>query len=222
MTKIQRYCYFALGLLAVLYFSTAVSLAQRITESRSTTLSNIESSAIREPSGRTESIVQLPIDPFAVLPAADALILVDLKRFISDALPRLLVDEQDARALVMALPNQKPIELLDPLRIQRVVIGLRYSKPQDEKSSSDFEVVTVVHSGEAIRLAAIIRSRGPVNTGNNNTPGSLSISRSQNRLNQRGRRRLLRVRTNPNGPSWRLTQILSFSVSQPTCAQASI
>lgn len=51
MTKIRTHCYSALGLLVVLYFSTAVSLAQKTTEPGSTTT---------------------VIDPFAVLPASDA------------------------------------------------------------------------------------------------------------------------------------------------------
>lgn len=163
MTKVQTHCYSALGLLAVLYISTAVSLAQRTTESGSTTTTTIVSSAIREPSCRTENtgdIVQIPIDPFSVLPASDALIVLDLKRFSSDAVPRLLVGEQDARALVIALTDPKTTELLDPRAIQRLVVGLRYGKPQDEKSPSDFEVVTVAQSSEAGELSTLIRSRG--------------------------------------------------------------
>ena len=113
MTKVQRHCSSALGLLAILYASTAVSLAQRPRESSSTTTSSIMSSAIRDPSWRIDStgdLVQVAIDPFAVLPEADALLALDLKRFTSDVVPRLLVGEPDARALVIAFPDPKTIE----------------------------------------------------------------------------------------------------------------
>jgi tetratricopeptide (TPR) repeat protein len=120
-------------------------------------------SAIRDSSWRTESpgnLVQIPIDPFAVLPASDALIVLDLKRVSSDVIPRLLIDEQDARALVIGLPNPKTIQLLDPRAIQRLVIGFRYSNLQNEKRPDDFDVVTVAQSSEAGQLSTLIRSRG--------------------------------------------------------------
>ncbi|HEY0763913.1 MAG TPA: tetratricopeptide repeat protein [Pyrinomonadaceae bacterium] len=163
MTKIQRYCYCALGLLAILNISTGASLAQRNMESGSPTTPTIASSAIRNPSWRTEStgdVLQIPVDPFSVLPASDALIMLDLKRFSSDVVPRLLIGEQDARALVIALADPKTIELLDPRAVQRAVVGFRYSKSQAEKSSSDFEVVTVAQSSEAGQLPTLIRTRG--------------------------------------------------------------
>jgi tetratricopeptide (TPR) repeat protein len=163
MTKVQRHCSSALGLIAILYISTAVSLAQRPKESSSTTTRTM-SSAIRDPSRRTESsgdLVQIAIDPFAVLPAADALLVLDLKRFTSDVVPRLLVGEPDARALVIAFPDPKTIELLDPRAVQRVVAAFRYSNLQDEKSPNDFDVVTVAQSSEAGHLPTLIRSRAP-------------------------------------------------------------
>ena len=147
MIKVKTYCYSALGFLAVVYLSTFVSLAQN--------------SPMRESSRPTAGDRgQITFDPFAVLPASDALIMLDLKRFSSDAVPRLLVGEPDARALVIALPDPKTIELLDPRSIQRLVVGLRYSKPQDAKSAGDFEVVTVAQSSEAGQLPTLIRSRG--------------------------------------------------------------
>src|SRR5215216_4336845 len=106
MTKIQRHCSSTLSLLAILYISTSVSLAQKPRESSPAT------NAIRTES--TGDLGQTPIDLFGVLPASDALIVLDLKRVSSDALPRLLVDEQDARALVIALADPKRDQLLDP------------------------------------------------------------------------------------------------------------
>src|ERR1043165_2879796 len=162
MTKVQRYCSLALGTVAILYISTTVSLAHRPKESNSTTTNAIMISAIRDSSWRTESpgnLVQIPIDPFAVLPASDALIVLDLKRVSSDVIPRLLIDEQDARALVIGLPNPKTIQLLDPRAIQRLVIGFRYSNLQNEKRPDDFDVVTVAQSSEAGQLSTLIRSR---------------------------------------------------------------
>lgn len=137
MIKIQRHCPSALGLLAILYISTAVSLAQK---------------------PNTGDLVQTPIDPFAVMPASDALIVLDFKRFGSDVVPRLLAGEQEARALVIGVLDPKKIELLDPRAIQRVVIGFHYHTPQ--KDPSDFDVVTVAQSSEAGQLPALIRTRG--------------------------------------------------------------
>ena len=137
MTKIQTRFYSALGLLAILCLSTAVSLAQRTTESATT------------------------IDPFSVLPASDGLIVVDLKRFSSSAVPRLLVDEQAARALVIALFDPITTELIDPRAVQRSVVGLRYSNSGDDKNPWDVEAVTVAQSSEAGQLPTLIRSRGP-------------------------------------------------------------
>src|SRR5687767_12911537 len=105
MTQVQHHYGSALALLAVLSVSAVVSLAQRTTESHSTTTTTIGNSATGEPSPRTEltgSIVQTPIDPFAVLPASDALLVLDLKRFTSDVVPRLLTGDQNARTLVIA------------------------------------------------------------------------------------------------------------------------
>ena len=163
MTKLQGHCSSALGLLAILCISTAVSLAQRPRESSSTTTST-----------KTSTADPVQIDPFAVLPASDVLIVLDLKRFTSDVVPRLLVDEPEARALVVVPP--KTIELLDPRAIQRFIAGFRYSNPQNEKS--DFEVVTVAQSSEAGKLPALIRAGGLENTGKNSTPEGFSISRS--------------------------------------------
>ena len=132
MSKVQRHCTSALGLLAIICISTAVSLAQSSRD----------------------------IDPFAVLPASDAVLMLDLKRFKSDVVPRLLVDEPNARALVIASADPKLIQLLDPQAIQLVVAGVRYSKPPNDKTSSDFEVVTIAQSSDAGQLPAIIRSRG--------------------------------------------------------------
>jgi tetratricopeptide (TPR) repeat protein len=146
MTKVQRHCSSALGLLAILYISTAVSLGQTARKS-----SPVESNS---------NHVQTPIDPFAVLPPSDALIVLDLKRFSSDVVPRLRVDEPEARALVIAFPDAKTIDLLDPRAVQRVVAAFRYRKPQDEKSPSDFDVVTVAQSSEAGQLPDLIRSKG--------------------------------------------------------------
>jgi tetratricopeptide (TPR) repeat protein len=134
MTKIQRHCYFAVKLLVTLCISTAVSLAQRPTET--------------------------PNDPFAVMPASDALLVLDLNRLQSEVVPRLLLNEPDARALVIALPDPKTIDLLDPRAVQRVVVGFRFINSLDEKTPSDFEVVTVAQSSEAGQLPALIRSRG--------------------------------------------------------------
>lgn len=130
MTKVQRLCCAALGVLAVLSSSTVASFAQKTTEP----------------------------DLFAVLPASDTLILLDFNRISSDVLPRLLVDERDARALVIALPESNTVDLLDPRALQRLVIGFRYADPKDEKS--DFAAVTVAQSSDAGQLPALIRSRG--------------------------------------------------------------
>lgn len=159
MTKTQRHCCAALGLLAILYISTAVSLAQSSRESGAATTST----AIRDPSLRTKSIddlVQVPIDPFAILPVSDALLVLDLNRVKSDVVPRLLVGEPDTRALVIAPPNPKTIDLLDPRAVQRLVVGFRFTNPQNEKSPTDFEVVTVAQSSEAAQLSTLIQSRG--------------------------------------------------------------
>jgi Flp pilus assembly protein TadD len=133
MYKVKSHCSSALGLLAVICISTAASLAQTPKES---------------------------IDPFAVLPASDALIVLDLKRFSSDVIPRLLVDDPDARALVIASADPKTIDLLDPRAIQRLVAGFRYTTQQNEKTPSDFAVVAIAQSSEAGQLPALIRSRG--------------------------------------------------------------
>jgi tetratricopeptide (TPR) repeat protein len=134
MTKLQTRFYFALGVLAVLYLSATVSPAQTGTP--------------------------VPGDPFAVVPASDALILVDLKRFSSDAIPRLLVDEPEARALVLGIPDPKTVELLDARAMHRMVVGLRYSKSRDGQTPFDFDLVVVAQSSEAGQLPALIRSRG--------------------------------------------------------------
>jgi tetratricopeptide (TPR) repeat protein len=134
MFKFPRHCLSALGLLTILFISTAVSLAQKPGESSATTA----------------------IDPFAVLPSSDALIVVDLKRFSSDLVPQLLTNDPDARALVIVSPDPKTIELLDPRAVQRVITGFRYN----EKSPSDFDVVTVAQSSDAGQLQNLIRSRG--------------------------------------------------------------
>ena len=126
MTTVQKHFYSVLGVLAVLCISTAISLAQTTTT-----------------------------DPFAVLPPSDALITLDLKRFYSDAVPRLLVNEQEARLLVTALPDLRTVDLLNPRSVQRLVVGIRYNHSQ-----TDFEVVTVAQSSEAGQLPAFIQSRG--------------------------------------------------------------
>jgi len=130
MTKTQKHCYFALNLLVILCISTSVSLAQT------------------------------PKDPFAVMPAADALLVLDLNRLQTEVLPRLLLSEPEARALVIALPDPKTIDLLDPRAVQRAVVGFRFIMPVDEKTPPDFEVITVAQSSEAGQLPALIRSRG--------------------------------------------------------------
>jgi len=139
MTKVHRHFYSALSLLAILCISAAVSPAQRTTESGSTTTTTI--------------------DPFAVLPSADALMVVDLKRVINDAVPRILVNEPAARALVLALYDSKTIDLLDPRTIQRSVVAFRYGNSKDEKNPDDFDVVTVAQSSEAGQLPTLIHNR---------------------------------------------------------------
>jgi len=145
MFKVQSHCSSALRLLAVLCISTAVSVAQK-------------------PSSHTESsrnLVQAPIDAFAILPASDAVIVLDLKRSYGEMFPQILVDEPDLRALVMAAsPDTKTAQLLDPRAVQRVVAGIRYNKPPDEKTPSDFSVITIAQSNEAGQLPALIRSKG--------------------------------------------------------------
>jgi hypothetical protein len=133
MYKLQSHCSSALALLAIICISTAASLAQTPKES---------------------------IDPFAVLPASDALIVIDLNRFTSDAIPRLLVDDPDARALVLGTTDPKTIDLLDPRAIQRFVAGLHYTTPPNEKTPTDFVIVTIAQTTEAGQLPALIRSRG--------------------------------------------------------------
>lgn len=132
MTKLQTHCRSALGLLATLCLSTTVSLAQ-----------------------------QTPIDPFTVLPASDTLLVLDLKRVSTELVSRLLVNEPDARALVIALPDPKTIDLLDPRAIQHVVVAFHYTNPQNEKTASDFNVVTVAQSSEAAQLPTLIHNRRP-------------------------------------------------------------
>jgi tetratricopeptide (TPR) repeat protein len=141
MNKLQRHSSSAFCLLAILCISSAVSLAQSSKESNS-------------------ALAQTSIEPFAILPASDALVVLDLKRFKSDFVPRLLVDEPKARALVIGTADPKMIQLLDPQAIQRLVVGVRYSIPPNEKSPTDFEVVTIAQSSEAGQLPALIRSRG--------------------------------------------------------------
>src|ERR1044071_5954598 len=145
MFKVQSHCSSALRLLAILCISTAVSVAQK-------------------PSSHTESsrnLVQAPVDAFAVLPASDAVIVLDLKRFYGEMIPRLLVDEPDVRALVLAAsPDATTPQLLDPRGAQRAVVGIRYNKPPDEKTPSEFSVITVAQSNEAGELPALIRSKG--------------------------------------------------------------
>lgn len=133
MHKLQSHCSSTIGLLVILCVSTAVSLAQRPKE---------------------------PIDPFAVLPPSDALIVLDFNRYSSEMIPRLLIDEPDARALVIAPTDSNMPELLDSRAIQRLVVGVRYKAPQNEKIPSDVEVVTVAQSSEAGQLPALIRSKG--------------------------------------------------------------
>ena len=105
MIKIQRHCSSAFALLALLCLSGAVSLAQKPRESNSTTSPAIKSSASSDPSRRIDSIsgpVQIPLDPYTVLPPADALLMLDLKRFTSDVVPRLLVGEPFDRAIAIS------------------------------------------------------------------------------------------------------------------------
>src|SRR5690242_5511360 len=144
MSKVQSHCSSALVLLAILCISTVVSLAQK-------TSSQTESA--RNP-------VQAPIEAFAVLPSSDAVIVLDLKRSYGELFSQILVDEPDARALVIAVPVQTA-ELFDPRAVQRVVIGIRYNKPPDEKTPSDISVITVAQSNEAGQLPGLIRSKGP-------------------------------------------------------------
>lgn len=134
MKKLQTRCYSPLGVLAVWVISTAVSLAQTTTPA--------------------------PGDPFGAVPSSDALIVVDLKRFSSDALPRLLVDEPEARALLLGLADPKTVELLDGRAMQRLIAGVRYRNPRIVSDPFDFELVVVAQSSEAGQLPALIRSRG--------------------------------------------------------------
>jgi tetratricopeptide (TPR) repeat protein len=165
MTEAQKHCCISITFLAVLCLASAVCLAQSALGSGSPSVANLRSSRnTRETSSRAKSsgeVVQAPIDLFAYIQASDALITLDVKRLINEALPHLIAGEQDMRELVIAINDLKTVRGLDPRAMQRLVMGLRYTNPAAGTSQRNFDTVGVAQSSEAGQLPTLVHSMGP-------------------------------------------------------------
>lgn len=142
MTTVSRHGYIATSLLALLSLTPSVSLGQ------------MKPAELLKP---IQADAQVKPDLLLSLPDSDALITIDVKRLLSEVLPRLLADEPALRPLVLSLVDLKVLTGLDPKAIERLAIGIHYAKPGNATSDSDFTVVAIAQSSEAARLPAMMR-----------------------------------------------------------------
>ena len=165
MTKTQKHCYISITFLAVIYLTSAVCLAQTTSSSGTPSVANVRSSFnTRETQSRAKSnsdVGQGPLELCSYLPESDALITLDVKRVINEALPRLIAGDQDMRALVVAIADLKTVRGLDPRAMQRLVMGLRYTNPGAGTSQRNFDAVGVAQSTEAGQLQTLVHKMGP-------------------------------------------------------------
>jgi tetratricopeptide (TPR) repeat protein len=136
MTNISRHRYIAINLLALLVLSPFVSLGQTTSK---------------------------PADPDLLLslPNANTVLVIDAKRVINEALPRLLADEPTLRPLVVSLLDLKAHIGIDLQAIERVAIGVRLTQVEPGTNDPGFNVVIIARSSEAARVPAILRQMGP-------------------------------------------------------------
>jgi tetratricopeptide (TPR) repeat protein len=107
------------------------------------------------------AVPQTPDTLYTALPAADALITLDGKRAINEAVSRLTTGEPDLLAPINdALVSLKSLTGFDPHAVNRLVIGLRYAPPATGTSQTGFGMVMVAQSNEAGQLPLLIHQLG--------------------------------------------------------------
>jgi hypothetical protein len=108
----------------------------------------------RTPSTRTEP----PSDALSFLPASDAVVVIDVHRLLSEALPRIFSGDPAKLVLTnMEIDKFKTRTGIDPRTFDRVALGLRYTYPS--VTVTKIEMVAIAHGTfDARALVAAGRS----------------------------------------------------------------
>lgn len=86
-------------------------------------------------------------DPLTMLPASDAVLVIDHSRILNEAIPRILGNDLTPLAKVFAAGEEfKTKTGIDPRTISRIAVGVRFFNPQvvpDKINKKDFGVVII-------------------------------------------------------------------------------
>lgn len=157
-----------IGLLTLLHLAPAHSLSEvrrgrglRRAFAPPTSARSVPAGGLRDGGGRPGA-AQASVDPLAALPPSDAVVTIDMKRLVDEAVPRLLANDQTSLAPVAAaLADLKSLTGLDPGALRRVAVGLRYPAAADGTARADVGRVWVAQNIEAWQLPALMRRLGP-------------------------------------------------------------
>jgi hypothetical protein len=101
-------------------------------------------------------------DPAALLPASDAILTVDVKRVLNDALPLFFADDPAGMANVNAEIQKFKTETgLDPRSFERVAVGMNFQSPRQGVTTSD----TVAIARGTFQAGAIVAAGKIASTG---------------------------------------------------------
>lgn len=96
------------------------------------------------------------------LPESDVLLLVDYKRLLDEALPRILADQRELREQALkALDDMAAITGLDLRAAGRVVTGVRLAEKAGSKELERLSSVSLARGVDQEKWLAFVRQKGP-------------------------------------------------------------
>ena len=111
---------------------------------------------------RSPRAVPPPPATLGYLPAADAVMLIDVRRMLNETLPRILAGDKDKTAQANAeIDKFKSRTGIDPRAFDRVVLGVRYVYPN--ATTTKLETIAIAHGtfdAKALAAAARLAANG--------------------------------------------------------------
>lgn len=101
-------------------------------------------------SGQTVQTAPASDDPLFALPASDGVMFVDVRRLLTEIIPRLLANDPATLAKMTAALDEATAKTgINPLSINRVVVGMRFLGPIFPTASKENIGVVVIVRGDA-------------------------------------------------------------------------
>lgn len=106
----------------------------------------------------THAVAQTGSDPFRALPASDLVVVVDVRRALTEAAPRVLAsDQKTLTQMNVGIDGLKTLTGIDARAVRRIVVGMRELSPQ-QMSADKLKGVAVIEGIDTAKVFAFLRT----------------------------------------------------------------